>query len=245
MVQPLTAEVEATGVRNETAGRGTTRTAARMAGLVALTGVVLAVLGTVFNQVIVDADVFAAMETSSAAERARLLTDLADDRTPLVTGFAIWMIGFPLTALASVLLARLGRPSTVTVVVSRAATASIGVTIVFLSMFLAFPVVIAPAHVAGQDVSTLAHTIGFVATTADWVVTAIVLGLAPIGAVWAGRRTWAPRWLVGLAGITAAATVLEIAGLVTDNRDLAFPIVPIGLLLVATAGVCATRAEPV
>jgi hypothetical protein len=241
----MTATVEATIGRDDVAGGGTTRTAARTAGMIALTGVVLAAVGSVFNQVVVDVDMFAAMETSSADERAQLLTAVAADQTPLVVGFVIWMVGFPLIALASVLLARLGRPSTLTFAVSRTSTASIGAIIVFLSMFLAFPVVIAPAHVAGEDVSTLAHTIGFMATTVDWVVTAIVLGLAPIGAVWAGRRSWTPRWLVGLAGITAAATVMELAGLVADNRDLAFPIVPIGLLLVAAAGVCAMRSESV
>jgi hypothetical protein len=241
----MTATVEATIGRNEITGRGAMSTDARMGGLVALAGVVLAVVGSVFNQVVVDVDMFAAMQTSSADERAQLLTGIAADQTPFVVGFVIWMVGFPLIALSSVLLARLSRPSTLTLAVSRTATASIGAIIVFLSMFLAFPVVIAPAHVAGEDVSTLAHTIGFMATTADWVVTAVVLGLAPIGAVWAGRRTWAPRWLVGLAGVAVAATVLELAGLVTDNRDLAFPIVPIGLLLVAAAGVCAMRSESV
>jgi hypothetical protein len=211
----------------------------RVVGAIALAGVALSIVGSILNQVVADVDIFEAMETSSAADRARLLTDVAAEQTPLVAGFVIWMIAFPLVAIASIGLARLSRPSALTVAVSRVATASIGAMMVFLTMFVTFVIVIAPAHVAGEDVSTLAHTVGWLAATIDWVVTAAVLGLAPVVAVWTGRKSWAPRWLVGLAGVAAMATAVEIVGLVTDHRALTFPIVPIGLLLVGAAGACA------
>jgi hypothetical protein len=234
----MSGKSEITSAHPEQQGRGI-RSDARVVGAMALAGVTLSVAGSILNQAIVDVDIFAAMETASASERARLLTDVAAEQTPLVAGFVIWMVAFPLLAIASIGLARLSRPSTLTVAVSRVATASIGAMVVFLTMFIAFVVVIAPAHVAGEHVSTLAHTIGWIAATIDWVVTAVVLGLAPVAAVWAGRDTWAPRWLVGLAAVAATATALEIGGLITDHRALAFPIVPIGLLLFGAAGACA------
>ena len=42
----------------------------RTAGLVALAGVGLSIVGSLLNQVVADVDVFAAMETPSSAERA-------------------------------------------------------------------------------------------------------------------------------------------------------------------------------
>ena len=179
------------------------------------------------------------METESATERARLLTEVAEAQTTLVASFVCWMLGFPACAAASLLLVRVGRQSPLTALVRQAATASVGAIVVFLSMFITFVVVIAPAHTSSEDVLTLAHTIGFAATTMDWVVTAIVLGFAPVAAVYAGRGIWAPRWLQGLAAVTAIATIVELVALVVDNRDLAFPLVPIGLLLIASAGLSA------
>lgn len=223
--------------------RSSTASAAdyRAAGLLALIGVALSVIGSVLNQVIPDVDVFAAMDTSSTAERARLLDLVANDQSPLVAGFAVWMIAFPCIALASVFLARVGRQSPLTELVRHMAVASIGAMLVFLSAFIAFVVAIAPAHVAGEDVDTLAHAIGYTATTVDWTVTAIVIGLAPIGAIIAGRNIWAPRWLQGLAAITMVVTVVELVGLATDHRAIAFPLVPVGMLLLGCAGVCALR----
>jgi hypothetical protein len=151
------------------------------------------------------------------------------------------MIAFPCAALASVLLTGLGRQSPLTEIVRQMATASIGAILVFLSAFIAVAVAIAPAHVAGEDVNILARTIGYSATTVDWAVTAIVLGLAHVGAVLAGRGTWAPRWLQGLAGFAMVVTVVELVGLATDTRAMAFPSVPIGLVLLACAGLCALR----
>jgi hypothetical protein len=217
------------------------RTSARTAGIVALGGVALSVVGSVLNQVVPSVDIFAAMETSSTAEQARLLTATAGEQTPLVAGFAIWMVAFPMAALESVLLSRLGRPSPLTALIRQAAAASTGAIIVFLALFITFVTVIAPAHVAGEDVSTLAETIGFAATTMDWVVTAIVLGLAPVAAVYLGRGLWAPRWLQAVAAGTAVVTVVEIAALITDTRGLAIVLVPVGLLLHTCAGVCALR----
>ncbi len=213
----------------------------RTAGLVALAGVGLSIVGSVLNQVVADVDVFAAMETASSAERAQLLTQVADARTPLVAGFALWMIAFPLTAAASLHLAQLGRQSRLTAMTRSVVTAAIGAILVFLSMFITFAVVIAPAHVAGENVLTLAHVVGYTASTIDWVVTAIVLGFGPMAAVYAGRGIWAPRWLLGLAAITGVFTAVALGALIADERGLAFPLVPVGMLLVACAGISAMR----
>jgi hypothetical protein len=213
----------------------------RTAGLLALAGVGLSIVGSVLNQVVADVDVYAAMETASSTERALLLTEVADARTPLVAGFAIWMIAFPLTAAASLHLAQLGRQSRLTVAIRSVVTAAIGAILVFLSMFITFAAVIAPAHVAGENVLTLARVVGYTASTIDWVVTTIVLGFGPVAAVYAGRGVWAPRWLLGLAAITGVFTVLELGALIADERDLAFPLVPVGMLLLACAGISAMR----
>jgi hypothetical protein len=213
----------------------------RVAGVTALAGVVLCLVGVVLNQVIVDVDAWAAMEASSRAEQADLLERVAADRTPIIAGLAVWMIAFPLVCMSSVLLARLGRRSSLTQFVQRGATAAMGAILVVLSAFITFVAVIAPAHVAGEDVYMVARGIGWMATTTDWVVTAVVLGLAPIGAVYAGRDRWAPRWLQGIAAIAALAAILLGVGLVSDVRGLVYPLVPIGLVLVACSGVCALR----
>ncbi|MGB5757638.1 MAG: hypothetical protein WBM50_12050 [Acidimicrobiales bacterium] len=235
-----TTHLSGTGTRREAeplAGR----IDARAAGSAAIIGVVLSIAGALVNSVLVDADVYAAMQTASATERAQLLTDVAGARTALVASFVLWMIAFPACAAASVLLARLGRQSPLTSLIRQAAAAATGAIIVFLSMFIAFVAAVAPAHVAGEDVLTLARIIGFSATTADWIVSAIVLGLAPAAAVYAGRGIWAPRWLQWLAALTVVVTVIEVIGLIIDNRDLAFPLVPMGLALIASAGICALR----
>lgn len=43
------------------------------------------------------------------------------------------------------------------------------------------------------------------------------------------------------AAVAGVATAVEPVGLVSENRDLPFPIVPTGRLLVACSGVCALR----
>lgn len=244
ITSPITTAPDSAVARDEFTTTGRAIVSAndhRAAAVVAFAGVALCVVGSILNQAIPGADVYGAMETASASERAILLEQVADAQVPLVAGFSVWMLAFPLTALASVLLARLGRQSTLVDMIRHLAVASIGAILVFLSAIITFVVVIAPAHVAGENVETLARTVGFFATTVDWVITAIVLGIGPIGAVYAGRDSWAPRWLQGLAGITAVATAVEVFGLVTDNRALLMPIVPIGLVLVACAGVAALR----
>lgn len=212
-----------------------------VAGFTALAGVVLCVVGAVLNQAIVDVDLWATMDAASRAEQAELLERVAADRTPIVAGLVVWMIAFPLVCMSSVLLARLGHRSSLTEFVQRGATAAMGAILVMLSAFITFVAVIAPAHVAGEDVHMVARGIGWMATTTDWVATAIVLGLAPIGAAYAGRNQWAPRWLQGIAAVAALATLLLAVGLLIDVRDLAYPLVPIGLVLVACSGVCALR----
>jgi hypothetical protein len=213
----------------------------RAAGIAALIGVVLAVVGAILLSAVSGTDLYAAMETSSAPERARLLTEIADAQTTLVVGLAIWMVAFPACAASSVLLARLGRPSPLSSLARFGATASVGAILVFLSAMMAFVVAVAPAHAAGSDVTVLAHVVGFFASTVDWIVTAIVLGLAPAAAVFAGRDIWAPRWLQRFAAFTLAVTVVELIALAADNRDLAFVLVPVGLAHLACAGITALR----
>ncbi len=241
MSTTLTATPTAGQLSRSTVAPPPSRTDHRVAGVTAVAAVVLSVIGAVLNQVVVDVDVWAAMEATSRAEQADLLERVAADRTPIVAGLAVWMIAFPLVCMSSVLLARLGRRSSLTEFVQRGATGAIGAILVMLSAFITFVAVIAPAHVAGEDVHLVARGIGWMTTTTDWIATAIVLGLAPIGAVYAGRGLWAPRWLQWIAAIAAIGTVSLVVGLITDVRGLTFPLVPIGLVLIACSGVCTFR----
>lgn len=211
------------------------------AGIAALIGVVLSVIGAILISGVSGTDLYGAMETSSAPERARLLTEIADSQTTLVVGLAFWMVAFPACAAGSVLLARLGRPSPLSSLVRFGATASVGAILVFLSAIVAFVVVVAPAHAAGSDVTVLAHLVGFFASTIDWLVSAIVLGLGPAAAVFVGRDTWAPRWLQRFAALTLVVTIVELVALAADNRDIAFILVPVGLAHLACAGIAALR----
>jgi hypothetical protein len=215
-------------------------TLARWAGVACLVGVVLSVIGAVLFEVST-ADLYGGLEAGSRADLAANLDAIAGSTNQLVVALSIWLLAFPTFAFGGVLLSRLGRPSVWTSLARYAFTAAAGAMPVFLVAMMTFVVVIAPAHAAGEDVLTLARSFGFAGSTLDWVISALALGIGPVAAVFAGRGTWAPRWLQRCAYVTAAITVVELLALAANNRDLTFVIVPAGLALTAASGVVALR----
>jgi hypothetical protein len=213
---------------------------ARAAAIACFTGVGLSVAGALTLEVAA-ADPFGAMETTSRVDLAAQLDDVAGAMTALVVGLAIWLAAFPALAFGGVLLSRLGRNGVFARLSRFALTAATGAMPVFLVSMMTFVVVVAPAHAAGEDVLTLARTVGFAASTVDWLITALTLGIGPVALIVAGRDSWAPRWLQNCALVTAVVTIVELAALAAGQRDIAFVLVPVGLALYTAAGVAALR----
>ena len=222
---------------------------AKVAAAVVLAGVVLMAAGAIVLETS-GADLFAVMESSDTQAVAANLSHVADHQTPLVVNLSLWILGVPTLAAGGVLLARIGRQQVVGDIARFAFAAGAAAAIVSYSMMMGIVLGLAPAHAAGEDVLAITRAIGWGASTADWVNTVMVLGVGGIAAVWAGRGSWAPRWLVGFSFVTLAASVVAIGGLTADARDVTFVIVPVGLVFMASAAVAAWRsagrdAEPI
>ena len=212
----------------------------RIGGALLIAGTALMVSGVV-TQETSGASLFAAMEAVDPADIASELSAVADVRGRIVTGLALWMAGAPCLSLGGVLLARLAPRSLLADVVRWAAAASTGAALLFFSVMIGMAVGLAPASAAGVDVAAEARALGVAATTADWVVTALVLSGAVAAAIVAGRRLWAPRWLVGLALLTAIGGALSVVAFAAGRPGIAFVEVPLGLGTALAAGVTALR----
>lgn len=158
----------------------------------------------------------------------------------------LWIIGIIGIGIGGVLLSRLGDPDSLATRVARFAfIATPAAAIVFYSMLLGVVVELAPRHVAGESVEATARVIAYIGTTADWIATALMLGLGIAALAYAGRGTWVPRWLYRWALVAAAVGVVSMIGTITGERaTVSFLILPVAMTWLLAAGITAIRRVP-
>lgn len=210
----------------------------RIAGGVSFFGFLLMAVGAVLLTS-ASGDLFAGMQTSDSEVLGDHLTDVAGSQGQLATALALWIAGVPTIAIGIGLLSRLGSDVTAASVARTAATIAAGGAIVFYSIMMGIVVGLAPAHEAGDDVIAAARALGVAADTADWAATELVLGISPVAAVLAGRRDWAPRWLVYFSLFTGAVGLFSVVMVAARQYDVAFVLIPVGMIHLAVASVVA------
>lgn len=235
-----TAPAGAAIAKGQAGAAGPTPGEFRVAGAVTLVGFGLMAAGAIIGATS-GADIFEVVDSSSAAEIGASLTEVADASTAQMVNLALWIAGVPTIAVGIALVARLGREDGWAATARTAATVAAGAAVVFYALLMGVVRGLAPAHVAGEDVITVTRTVGWGASTADWVATLLVLGVATVAVVRSGRGLWAPEWLVRFGYVTGVAAVVALLGLVFGARDLTFLLVPVGMAYLASIGVVVVR----
>ncbi len=169
------------------------------------------------------------------------LTNIAENRTAAQANLWFWIIGILMIGLGGVLISKLGNEESPATKVARFSfTAVPASAIVFFAMLLGVVVVLVPLHAAGENVLATATVIAWIGTTADWIATALILGLGAAALAFAGRDTWVPRWLYWWAMAAGAAGVVSMIGTIAGSREtVSFVILPIGMSWMIAAGVVA------
>lgn len=178
-------------------------------------------------------DLDGAVQAGTVTEALPAMSDAAP---ALTVTFVAWMVGATLFALAGAGLGRLhgDRPAGVAAAGLMTLGAALAVP--------AFLAMLALVHVvaAATDPSTaLVGTVGWLASTTDWVATILIIGLPPLLVARAGRDTWAPGWLVGLATAAAVTSGLTAVSLLTGSglTTWGFALVPVGMAAQISTGV--------
>ncbi len=212
---------------------------ARIAGWVTLVGTITmaagAVVGGIFG-VFVD-------ESLEAGTFGEYLTNAVTNSGAARANMWLSIFGVLGIGLGGYFLSRLGDETSLGTKAARFSfTAGPAAAIVFFSMILGVIEELAPRHVAGEEVETTARTLAYIATTADWIATALILGLGIGTLAYAGRSTWVPRWLFRWAMLASAAGVVSMIGTVTGARStVSMIILPFAMTWLLAAGVVAIR----
>jgi MFS family permease len=197
-----------------------------------------AVVGAVFGTFVDEA-----LEQGTFAE---YLTNAAANNSAARANLWLWIIGVIGIGIGGVLLSQLGSQDSLATRVARFTfVATPAAAIVFYSMLLGVVVELAPRHVEGESVEATARAIAYIGTTADWIATALMLGLGIATLAYAGKDTWVPRWLYSWALATAGVGVVSMIGTITGARStVSFVILPVAMTWLLAAGITAVRHVP-
>lgn len=157
----------------------------------------------------------------------------------------VWFIlfGATLLSLGGLLLSRLGdQDSPAAAIAPFFFTAGAAATIVFFPITLGVIVELAPRHVAGDNVETVARALALAATTADWLATVLIVSFGAVAVAVAGKTSWVPRWLYRWALVAGVAGVISIIGTVTGAFDtVSIIVLPPGVSWMVAAGIVALK----
>ena len=105
---------------------------------------------------------------------------------------------------------------------------SIPLAIVAFVAWLA--IVVRLSHDTSSAAATLAEVMGWFASRADWIATALLVGAGPAFLSQSGKGSWAPGWLVGWGYVCLFAGLLTVLAMYTGSlTTYGFPVVPVGL----------------
>ncbi|MDA0352799.1 MAG: hypothetical protein O3A10_11390 [Chloroflexi bacterium] len=172
-------------------------------------------------------------------EVAAYLSDAGADQTVLMWNLSLWTVGVIGIGLGGLLLTR-SLPDSVAATVSRfgfmtGVAAAIGFFPLWMGLVLGLG-----GH---PELEPVGVALGQAATIADWIATALILGVGGVGLALAGRDAWVPGWLARVAPLASVLGVVSIASLALDARGLGFVVVPAGFALLLALSVSALRAR--
>lgn len=206
-------------------------------GWTAITGGIGMVIGAVFN-LAAGADADAALETGDIAG---YLTAADAARGLVVVNLSVWIVAICVLCAGGVLMASTSEDGVARRLSIFAYTTGAGTAVMFFSLWMGVVLGLAPAHVAGTDVSAVALALLHGAVNADWVITVMVLSVGGGFLVLSAEATWAPGWLVRWAQLGFVVGALALVALVTGLRTFAPVDVPIGIGMILAAGIVAVR----
>lgn len=175
---------------------------------------------------------FSGADLDLALDRAALpdyLMAADGSRGLLIANLSVWITGVLLLGVAANMMAGISieRP-----VAARMATYNYAVAIpLVIAAYVAWLAVVVQLSPDRSPVAaTVAATLGWFASRADWIATILVLATGPALLVWAGRGSWAPRWLERWSYVALFAGLLNLIAMFAGGlTSYGFLIIPVGM----------------
>ena len=208
------------------------------AGLTAIAGALLMLVGAALLQI-------AGVDLDTAVEDRAItnyLIDAAAEEKLLIANLSVWIAGVTLLAVAGASLSMLGdraHPATSAARTLYAAGAPLAVA-AFVVWFALIKLAAGTVDPAAD--TSLAETLAWIATRADWIATIMLVAAGPALLSLAGRGTWVPRWLAGWGAVAAIAGILTAIAIFAGGlTTYGLLVVPVGVGWTIAAGVVALR----
>lgn len=166
---------------------------------------------------------------------------VAENQVAVVINLSMWIVGVLAWGAAATVVAELSASRDVTGRIAMVCYwTGVPLAVASFVAWLALVVQIAPD--AGTRHLATAEIVGWLASRADWIATALIAGLGSLLLSLAGRDDWAPGWLVwwgALAATAGAATIVAIiaGGLSTYGQA----IIPLGVGWTIATGIVLLR----
>lgn len=209
---------------------------ARAAGLAAIGGAIIMFIGAglYFSS---GTDLWAAV----GGDMSGYLVAVGTVKAQLVANLTFWIAGVFVLGTTVSAMANLSDGSGLAVQIARlCAFTAVPLAILAFIAMLSLVVQIAPD--ASETSVALANVVGWIGVRADDLATALIVGFAPFFLVLAGRKVWAPGWLVGWGTLAGLVGLLSLVVLyIPPLAQMGFLIIPVGLGWMVAAGVVLLR----
>jgi len=210
---------------------------ARMAGMTALGGAIIMLIGAIlyFSSGV---DLWAALANQ---DMASYLVAAEKFKGQLIANLSLWILGVLLLGMAISSMGTLGKQQSPWVQAARVC-AQTAVPLAIISFIAMMSLLVQIAPEASATTIALAEVIGWIGVRADDLATVLIIGFAPLFIAFAGRNEWAPSWLVGWAYLAGVIGVLSLVVLyIPVLSGLSLLIVPVGIGWMLAAGVTLLR----
>jgi hypothetical protein len=212
-------------------------TYARLAGLTALGGGIIMIIGAVlyFSS---GTDLWAAVD---GGDMTGYLTAVGGVKAQLVASLSFWIVGVLLLGTAANAQVNLCEQRQALAQVARVC-AGTAVPLAMISFIAMMSLVVKIAPDTSPAAIAIADVVGWIGARADDLATALIIGFAPLFISLAGQGDWVPNWLARwgyLAGLIGLLSLIVLY--IPALAAFGFLIVPVGIGWMLVTGIVLLR----
>lgn len=154
---------------------------------------------------------------------------VADNQVAVVFNLSAWIVGVLAWGAAATVVARLSASRDVAGRIAMVCYWT-GVPLAVASFVAWLALVVQVGPDAGTRQLATAEIVGWLASRADWIATALIAGLGSLLLSIAGRDDWAPEWLVWWGAVAAAAGAVTVVAIIAGGLSTyGQVIIPVGV----------------